>query len=276
MPADSRRLPTPEISLDPLLYCQQSDIVLLTDDGLRKDGRGEADLRSLFVKCGLVSEATGSAYCEVGATKVICAVHGPKDIEQKEDFQMVGKIRCEFKFSPFSCKKRKEHIPSSEENELSEILTQTLQSVICLKKFPKSQIELHVNVLDNGGSALALAFMAASLALANASIDTFDIITACTVRVVDKEVFIVDPDEDEEQLSNLSKDVDTLDNGLVTVAVLPSLNQVSALLSSGVMSCDVLSEAMNLCVTSAHSRYMLLRECLTDMIKNSSYDKMVV
>lgn len=267
MPADTRRLATPDVSLDPLLYCKKSNFVVLSDDGLRNDGRGESDLRDMFIECGLVSEATGSAYCEIGATKVICAVHGPKDIEQKEDFQMTGKIRCEFKFAPFSCKKRKEHIPSNEENELSEILTQTLRSVVCLKKFPKSQIEVQVIVLDNGGSALAAGFMAASLALANASIDTFDIITACTIRVIGKEIFVVDPDENEEQLTNLSKDGETVDNGLVTVAVLPTLNQVSAMMSSGVLSCDVLSEAMNLCVTSAQSRYMTMRECLTNMIK---------
>lgn len=268
MPTDNRRLPTPDVSLNPLLFCSSKTSALLFDKGVRCDGREECELRAIRMACDVVTQATGSAYVEVGQTKVICAVHGPKDIEQKEDFKMSGKISCEFKFAPFSCKKRREHIPSNEENELSSLFTQTLKSVICLDKFPKSQIEVYIIVKDNGGSVLSTAFMAASLALANASIDTYDIITACTVRVIGKEVILVDTNEDEEQLTSVSED--NTDNGLVTVAVLPTMNQVPAILSSGVMSCDVLCDAMDRCIDSAQSRYDTIRDFLIMMMKSES------
>jgi len=266
MPIDSRRLATPDVSLDPMTYSTKITVPVLNNDGVRSDGRDLEDLRPIHVNCGLVSKATGSAYCEIGVTKVICAVHGPKDIEQKEDFQMNGKIRCEFKFAPFSCKKRRDHIPSAEENELSSVLTDALKSLVCLKKYPKSQIEVHVLVLDNGGSALSAAFMAASLALADASIDMFDILTSCSVRVLGEDVFVVDPDQEEEQLvaTNNSRN-----NGLVTVAVLPTLNQVASIMSTGTLSCEVLSKAMEKCVEAAQSRYPALRECYIDMIKTA-------
>jgi len=267
MPSDARRLAVPEISINPYLYKKESKNFILTEDGARNNGRNDDELRPLFVKCGLVSEATGSAYCEIGNNKIVCAVHGPKDIEQKEDFQMDGKIVCEVKFAPFSCQQRKDHIPSSEENELSEILTQTMQSVVCLDKFPKSQIEIYVIILDNGGSAMSAVFMAASFALADASIDTFDILTACSVRVIGKELFLVDPDQNEEDLEIVPEDLDASCNALVTVAVLPTLNQVSALVSTGIMTSEVLAEATDLCVNSAQSRYMTMRECLQNTVK---------
>ena len=270
MPSDSRRLAVPEISINPCLYKKESKNFILTKDGARKDGRKDEELRDLFVKCGLVSEATGSAYCEIGNNKVVCAVHGPKDIEQKEDYQMDGKVVCEVKFAPFSCQQRKEHIPSSEENELSEMLTEAMQSVVCLDKFPKSQIEIYVIILDNGGSAMSAVFMAASFALADASIDTYDILTACSVRVIGKDLFLVDPDQIEEDLENLPEDFDASCNALVTVAVLPTLNQVSALSCSGIMTSEVLAEATDLCVNSAQSRYMTMRECLQNTLKSTN------
>jgi exosome complex component MTR3 len=42
-------------------------------------------------------------------------------------------------------------------------------------------VDIYALVLDNGGSALGAAIMAASLALANASVPMFGIVTALTV-----------------------------------------------------------------------------------------------
>jgi len=270
MPSDARRLPTPSVCFDPLLYVKNTKASFFLEDGLRSDGRGNCDLRDMKMRCGFVTKATGSAYCEIGKTKVICSVHGPKDIEQKDEFQMQGKIKCEFKFAPFSCSKRRDHKPANDEIEISEILTESLKSIICLKKFPRSQIELYIVVLDNEGCALSAAFMAASLALADASIDTFDIMVSCSVRVIGKELFIVDPNQDEESLDFFPDGMSETNNGLVTVAVLPTMNQVSAYLSTGLLSSEVLNEAMELCISSAQSRYNVMRDYVTEIIKASS------
>lgn len=49
------------------------------------------------------------------------------------------------------------------------------------QEFPNFQVDVYATVLDNGGSALAAAIMAASLALANAGVPMFGLVTASTI-----------------------------------------------------------------------------------------------
>jgi len=42
---------------------------------LRKDGRKVDELRPIFLRSGVVSQARGSAYIEMQKTKVTCAVY---------------------------------------------------------------------------------------------------------------------------------------------------------------------------------------------------------
>ena len=269
MPNDSRRLPVPDVSLDPLLYTsnEKHSSDLVDENGYRSDSRNTDDLREMFLQCGLITQAKGSSYCEMGNTKVVCAVYGPRDIEQRDEFQMKGKIKCDLKFAPFSCKKRKQHVPSMEEEDMSDIVTQALTASVCLHRFPKSQIDVYITVLDNDGSVLSAALMAASLALADACIDMYDIITACTVRVNGKDSFLIDPTALEEYEPR-SKGNDQ-NNGLITVALLPTINQVSALLSVGSMKSDVVSSATETCISYAQYRYTDLRKCLIESNSNT-------
>ena len=46
--------------------------------GSREGGRGLEQMRHVFVKTGVISQASGSAYVEFDATKVMCGVYGPR------------------------------------------------------------------------------------------------------------------------------------------------------------------------------------------------------
>ena len=50
-----------------------------------------------------------------------------------------------------------------------------------LEKFPKAVVDVHALVLESGGSDLAVAACAASLALADAGIEMLDLVSACSV-----------------------------------------------------------------------------------------------
>jgi len=49
------------------------------------------------------------------------------------------------------------------------------------QEFPNFQMDVYAIVLDNGGSALAAAITAASLALANAGVSMFGLVTASSI-----------------------------------------------------------------------------------------------
>jgi len=53
---------------------------LLSDQGLRLDGRRPTELRQIRCKLGVFSQADGSAYVEQGNTKVLAAVYGPHQV----------------------------------------------------------------------------------------------------------------------------------------------------------------------------------------------------
>jgi ribonuclease PH len=67
-----------------------------------------------------------------------------------------------------------------DEKELSLLLVQSLQNVIRLEKYPKSTIDLFVLVLQDDGGAFAAALSAASLALVNAKVEVFDLVSSCS------------------------------------------------------------------------------------------------
>jgi len=86
----------------------------------------------IVLKTGIVSQAKGSAYIEMGDTKVICSVFDPREIPNKTGYCVQGELFCEFKFAPFSHCKRKLHQQDTEEKEYSLILQRALEPAVCL------------------------------------------------------------------------------------------------------------------------------------------------
>nr|CAB3244004.1 exosome complex component MTR3-like [Phallusia mammillata] len=270
MATDSRRLAVPQSSLDPKSLCPAKVERLLNDEEQRLDGRYSSESRGIYLQCGTVSQAKGSCYCELGNTKVVCSVYGPKDVEHYEDFQMEGKIKCEFKYAPFSCSKHRGHIPDLSEAEISDVILQALTASVRLQCYPKSLIEVFIIVLENDGSAVSASITAASLALADAGIEQYDIVTSASVRVYGNGNFLEDPTSVEEYRP---QDFDSesggdLNHGLVTVALLPTLNQVCAVLSNGHLECDVLVETIQMCTSLAQNLYTAARKCLLSSVKS--------
>eukprot|EP00126_Sphaerothecum_destruens_P013625 Sdes_comp23321_c0_seq1m21593 len=71
----------------------------------RPDGRS-ADLpRDIFMKVGVVKQASGSAYLEATNTKVLCSIFGPKELKiynSLAEFSETCHISCQISFAPFS------------------------------------------------------------------------------------------------------------------------------------------------------------------------------
>ena len=54
---------------------------LISDQNLRLDGRRASELRQIRCKLGVFSQPDGSAYIEMGNTKVLAAVYGPHQVK---------------------------------------------------------------------------------------------------------------------------------------------------------------------------------------------------
>jgi exosome complex component MTR3 len=74
---------------------------------------------------------------------------------------------------------------SPDERELSAALQTALEAATDLASFPKATVDIYVLVLEASGGELGAAATAAALALADAGVELFDLVVACTlVRAV--------------------------------------------------------------------------------------------
>ncbi|XP_041975295.1 exosome complex component MTR3-like isoform X2 [Aricia agestis] len=251
MPLDYRRFNGPEDSISYKQFSQNnsknfnelfSDVI--DDNGIRKDGRALEEARSLFARTDLISQAKGSAYIELKKTKVVCSVFDPREIMHQNEYSTLGQIFCEVKFAPFSCpRKRRPHAPDAEEKALSVALRKALEPTVCRHKFPNFQIDVFVYILEHDGSCLAAAINAAGLALADAAVPMYDIITASSLAVIDNKVF-VDPLEAEEYLATMNSNNEA-NHGVITMSMLPELKQIADFRQIGSMDVDCVTNAMN-------------------------------
>ncbi|XP_059055865.1 exosome complex component MTR3-like [Achroia grisella] len=252
MPLDYRRFNGPEDSIsykcytkDYLKTYQELHDCLLNDEGQRQDGRAQNESRSLYARTDMVSQAKGSSYVELKKTKVVCSVFDPREIPHQNEFSQLGQLYCEVKFAPFSCpRKRRPHAPDAEERALSVSLRQALEPTVCRHLFPNYQIDVFVYILELDGSCLAASINAAGLALANAAVPMYDIITSSSVAIVGDKM-LVDPTEAEEYIATTCPD-DNINHGVITMSVLSGLKQVSDFTQVGSMDIDSVNQAMDL------------------------------
>ena len=148
--------------------------------GKRNDKRDRNQMRPLFIKVGVNSQANGSAYLELGRTKIICTVYGPRE-STKYQYSEKAKLVCDFRYVTFSREgERKKPQQEEESKEISLLVQQSLESSVILTKFPKSVIDIYILVLQADGSIVSASINCASLALADAGIEMFDLVSSCS------------------------------------------------------------------------------------------------
>uniref|UniRef100_A0A023GHI3 Exosome complex component MTR3 n=1 Tax=Amblyomma triste TaxID=251400 RepID=A0A023GHI3_AMBTT len=258
-PRDSRRNCGPETAKSYVLY-QKRELTLLDSSGKRHDGRQFGDVRPIFLKTGVVSQAKGSAYVEMGNTKVVCSVYGPREIARRKDFTYKGQINCEFRFAQYSCQIRRQHLNDSEALHFSQLLEEALAPVVCLHKFPKSTVDVFVYVLENDGGALASAITTAGLALADAGIDMYDVVIGCSLRQ-DGSTCLLDPTYREETAPVGAENIDR-GFGRMTLAFMPALQQVAALVQDGDLDAATVVSDLRALMNACHEIYPLVQDVL--------------
>ncbi|XP_049763666.1 exosome complex component MTR3-like [Schistocerca cancellata] len=281
MGTDSRRIQGPENSTSYLLHVEKPDLTyaeyiksICPSNGVRACGRHMDEQRKVYMKTGVVSQAKGSAYLEQGRTKVVCSVFDPREIPRKSEYSINGELYCEFKYAPFSCKKRRGHQQDSEEKQYSLMLRRALEPAVCRHEFPNFQVDVYVLVLENDGCALAAAINSAALALADASVPMYDLVCAATLGIHGDMKF-TDPTAEEEDLCNTTpQDGTNLNHGTVTATLLPTHQQISEYTQSGIMDIGSVTDAINILMKLCEAVYPLSKQCLVKHVARMSKKKM--
>ena len=141
---------------------RESKLVLMDDNGIRCDGRKVDETRRISIKAGVLRNANGSAYIEFGDNKIIAGVYGPRDVHPKHMSDSdTGILRCRYHMTPFSVGERKNPAPSRREIEISKVIKEALLPAVMLEKFPRTAVDVYIEVLqaDGGTRCAALCTM---------------------------------------------------------------------------------------------------------------------
>jgi exosome complex component MTR3 len=121
------------------------------------------------------------------------------------------------------------------ERSCSAALQAALEASVQLDKFPKSAVDVYGIVLESGGSDTSALITAASMALADAHIELFDIVTACDVGLL-KGRLLLDPSGQEAARQA----------GGLLLAMMPARNEVTQMRLEGDFSAAQTKAAMQL------------------------------
>lgn len=283
MPNDVKRINGPDSSHSYKIYAEEYlkslESELATRVGRKNDESRKickfpgafstlCDLQFLFhhtllvLESGVLSNARGSAYIEVGNTKLAVGVFDPREIPKSNKFKEQGDLHCDVKFSPFSCTKRRSPMPDQEEKSLAVALKRALSPAICRYTFPNFQVDIFVNVLENDGSVLAAAITATGLAIADAGIPMYDVVTGATVAVHGEEGFLVDPTAAEEEYCALVGGT----HGVLTIARMAVLEQVSEMYFSGFVSPKAVTRACEAAIRANAQIAPLVKQILVKKV----------
>ncbi|MBD3210013.1 exosome complex exonuclease Rrp41 [Candidatus Micrarchaeota archaeon] len=173
--------------------------VQLIVDGKRIDGRTPEETRSIRIEAGILNEADGSAYIEWGGNKIICGVYGPREcIPRHEASPYRSIVKCRYMMSPFaSLEEHGRSGPSRRSTELSKVIRETFENLIISERFPNTQIDIFIDVLQASGGTRTASVTAAAVALVNAGIPMKDVVSSVAVGKAGDEL-IVDLNKEED------------------------------------------------------------------------------
>ncbi len=225
---------------------------LIDKSGLRSGGRKPEELRPVKIEVGALSNAGGSAYIEQGKNKILAAVYGPKELHPKHlalPDQTV--LRCRYHMAPFSVDERKSPAPSRREIELSKVITEALEPSIFVEYYPRTSIDVFIEVLQADGGTRCASITAASLALADAGIPMRDMVTACAAGKID-DTIVLDLNDTEDKKGTAD----------IPVALMPNFNAVTLLQMDGILAYPEFEKAVNLALKGCRQIHNLQKEAL--------------
>jgi len=158
----------------------------------RADGRGDEEPRPLVVALDVVTAAAGSSYVELGATKVSCAVYGPRQNELAETTSVDrGTLNVDVRFAAHvdgkggggrrkrsrgdadaeksvdgkralealwdktttaSTRERDRRTKNPMEGVVGGIVRDSIEPSVIVETFPKTQVDVYLTVMDADGS----------------------------------------------------------------------------------------------------------------------------
>jgi len=243
-------------------------------NGKRLDGRKFDELRELKVKAGIIPNADGSAEVTLGETKVVAAVYGPREVLPRHlsepDRAYLNVI---YTMISFSTSERVRPGPSRRSVEISKVIKDALAPAIFLEKYPKTKIDVYLEVTNANAGTRTAAINAASVALADAGIEMRDLVASVAAGKADGELLL-----------DLFEPEDNFGEADMPFAMMPRTKEITLLQMDGELSkdeimrlvemntkaCEQIYEAQK---AALKEKFATEKEAVQETIENSEGDK---
>jgi len=225
---------------------------LINENSTRLDGRKSNQLRPIKIEVGTLANADGSAYIEQGKNKILAAVYGPKELHPKHRaLPDRALLICRYHMAPFSVQERKSPAPSRREIEISKVIREALEPSVFVEYYPRTSIDIFIEVLQADGGTRCSGITVASLALADAGIPMHDLVSACAAGKVDGQLVLdLNDIEDKEGEADLP------------LALMPNLNAITLIQMDGDLSINEFEQTLNLAKEGCKQIHALQKDAL--------------
>lgn len=152
-------------------------VMELAKNGKRLDGRGIDEMRHAHIVPGYVTSADGSAYVELGKTRVLCGVKLEPGVPYP-DTPNAGTLTTNAEIVPIASPDYEPGPPSIKSIELSRVVDRAIRAAeavdltgLCVK--PGEQCwtcYVDIHILDDSGNLIDAALLAAMAALRNSKL----------------------------------------------------------------------------------------------------------
>lgn len=234
---------------------KKEKIVYFDSKGKRVDGRAVDELRPIKIEVGVIGRADGSAYIEWGQNKILAAVYGPKEVLPKHlanPYKAI--VTYHYRMATFSVPDRKNPKPGRREIEISKVSGEALERAIFLERFPNTEIEIDVEVIDSNAGTRVAALTAASIALVDAGIPMRDIISAVGVGRAGGKL-LIDLNKEEEDAE------DAVD---IPLAIMSNSSEIVLLQLDGLMKKDEWQKAVEIGIDACKKVYEIQKNALKE------------
>lgn len=226
----------------------------LNEEDLRADGRRWNELRPIKFEIGTLENANGSAYLEWGDNKILVGVYGPREVHPRHlALSNKALLRCRYHMAPFSTEDRKNPAPSRREVEISKVITEALESAVFTELYPRTGIDVFIEILQSAGGTRCAGLTAASLALADAGVPLRDLVVGCAAGKVNNQI-VLDLSEPEDQEGEAD----------VPIAILPRTGKICLLQMDGTLSEKEFEKTLKLAFEGCMKINALQKEALKE------------
>jgi exosome complex component RRP41 len=221
-------------------------------NGIRYDGRKFNDIRPIEAKVGVIKNADGSAMFRLGNTTAVAGVYGPRKVFPKhEENAEKAVLRVRYSMAPFATRERGRPGPNRRSTEISMVTREALVPVLFLDEYPKTAIDLHVEILEADASTRIAGINAAALALADAGVPMRDLVCACSAGKVEEHIIL-----------DIAGKEDTEGDLDLPVAFYPKKNEITLLQMDGLATKDEIKKIVSLAIEGCKKIYEVQKSAL--------------